>query len=449
MADPMKVGACASGRRKSGVMVTGRTPARERVNEGARGLRRAGGDVLVEPKERRYDSAMGPPVIHEAKPVFVIGSPRSGTSVLTWALGQHPNLLLTEESNWLGSFAIQAAAAYAQGSARAQRSQLGALGITRDAFLSGLGDTIDRMILGGRTRLEAASRAVAMDSPRPVSPGFEISRDPSDSKSRWVDGTPEYSLEIPALLALFPRARFVHILRDADQVAASLLGFRDERGRPLVGSAEEAYAYWMRTVQACVDAEAVLGAGVVHRVRHVDLVAAAEPTLRGILDFLAEPFAPACLEPLKRRINSSFRSGAMSRVAPDERSEVITLARRSSAKWLASPPPGSADTRARQHWEDELDVRVLHAQALQCNWEAARRMLSRTRLVLDLCGVVFLGNWLVALALWLRFSDTTAIPWLVLASAMVVGYGWWRRTGLWSIATRALGVAARQIGKFG
>ena len=32
------------------------------------------------------------------KPVFIIGSPRSGTSILTWALGQHPNLYPLEET---------------------------------------------------------------------------------------------------------------------------------------------------------------------------------------------------------------------------------------------------------------------------------------------------------------------------------------------------------------
>ena len=43
---------------------------------------------------------------------------------------------------------------------------------------------------------------------------FRVSRGQSESKRRWVDGTPEYSLYIWPLLKLFPRAKFIHIIRD-------------------------------------------------------------------------------------------------------------------------------------------------------------------------------------------------------------------------------------------
>lgn len=387
--------------------------------------------------------------MHEAKPVFVVGAPRSGTSVLTWALGQHPNLLLTEESNWLGSFAIQAAAAHAQGSVRAQRSQLSALGIDQDAFLSGLGDAIDRMILAGRLQMEIAGGVAAEHSPLQVNSDFAISRDPKERKSRWVDGTPEYSLQIPALLALFPRARFVHLMRDADQVAASLLAFRDERGRALVGSADEAYAYWLRTVRACLDAETVLGPGIIHRVRHTDLVADGEGTLRGIFDFLGEPFAPACLEPLRHRINSSFPGDAVPRTWPAAQSAIIEQARRSSAEWLASPQSALADASKRACWQVGFDESVLHAQVLQGNWETAQRMLSQTRLAFNVCGILLLVNWLLALALCIRTGDAAAAFWLGLACATVVVYLWLRRVGLRAIATRVLGRFARPGGKPG
>jgi hypothetical protein len=40
------------------------------------------------------------------KPIFVVGSPRSDTSILSWCLGQHPNILVLPESVWMGDFAI-------------------------------------------------------------------------------------------------------------------------------------------------------------------------------------------------------------------------------------------------------------------------------------------------------------------------------------------------------
>lgn len=371
--------------------------------------------------------------------MFVIGSPRSGTSVLTWALGQHPNLLLTEESNWLGSFVIEASVAHARGSARVQRSQLGALGISRDSFLSGLGDAIDHMILAGREHLETTSHATAVHSPQQASIGFEISRNPGESKSRWIDGTPEYSLEVPMLVALFPKAQFVHILRDADQVAASLLAFRDEQGRPIVGSAEDAYAYWQRTVSACLDAEQVLGPAAVHRLRYADLVAEAESALRDILDFLGEPFSAACLEPLQHRINSSFAAGAMPQAYPGVRSEIIQQARRSSIEWLASPQHVSVDPKGRERWRTEFDARVLDAQGLQSHLEAARRIVILSRHALDACGVLLLVNWLFALARWIQSAGTKASYWLGMASLVLAVYGWLRRAGLRAMAMRMLG----------
>ena len=392
---------------------------------------------------------MESPTAHVARPVFIIGSPRSGTSVLTWALGQHPNLLLTEESNWLGSFAIEAAGAHAQGSARALRSQLSALGIARSDFLSGLGDAIDRMIIGGRAHLEAASYATAVHSPQQASPEFAISRDPSDSKSRWVDGTPEYSLQIPMLLALFPEARFVHILRDADEVAASLLAFRGEGGRPIVGSAEEAYGYWARTVRACIDAEETLGPGVIHRIRYADVVAEGERSLRGVLDFLEEPFAPACLEPLKRRINSSFVGEAMPRAYPGANSEIIKEARVLSTTCLASPQSAAADVTGRVRWQVEFDTRVLEAQGLQSHWEAARQMLSQIRFAFAVSGALLLANWLFALVLTLRSGQVTAVVWLMLASALMIVYAWWRRNGLRTLAARVFGRIIHPVRKPG
>lgn len=377
---------------------------------------------------------------HQARPVFIVGSPRSGTSVLTWALGQHPNLLLTEESNWLGSFAVASAAAYARGSARGPRSQLGALGVAPDAFLSGLGDAIDRMILAGRPHLEATCREAAVLAPAQASPEFGISRDPAEAKSRWVDGTPEYALQIRELLALFPAARFVHILRDADEVAASLVAFRDERGDPFVGSADEAYAYWLRTERACIEAEAVLGPEVMHRVLHAELVVDGGRAMRAVLDFLGEPFAPACLEPLRRRINSSFAGAAPPRLAPRTRSAAIDEARRASAAWLASPQPAQGEHAARARWYAEFDASVRYARELQGNWEAAQRLLKVTRATLDVCGAVLLGNWLFAVALWLQAGGGTR-RWhlMALATVALAVYAWLRRAGLRALGSRVAG----------
>src|SRR6266851_5942678 len=88
------------------------------------------------------------------KPIFIVGSPRSGTSILSWCLGQHPNILVQEESNWLGRFAIDVAMAYERGTLRGELAQLSALDVQREEFFAIFGSSINKLILNHRKDLE-------------------------------------------------------------------------------------------------------------------------------------------------------------------------------------------------------------------------------------------------------------------------------------------------------
>ena len=87
-------------------------------------------------------------------PVFIIGAPRSGTSILTWCLGQHPNILGIEESNWMAPFAVDLAVAFRRGSARGERSQIYSMGMERDRFMREIGDRVNKSILAQRETFE-------------------------------------------------------------------------------------------------------------------------------------------------------------------------------------------------------------------------------------------------------------------------------------------------------
>ena len=255
------------------------------------------------------------------RPIFVVGCPRSGTSILTWSLGQHSNILVQEESNWIGRLAIQIELAYQTGTARGSRSQLSALDVTRSDFFAAFGDAIDRLVIGHREKLEARLRAAAKAAkdhksavtgeqksaaPAPGKEGaFQLQRAATDPKQRWIDGTPEYCFYIYPLRRLFPDARFIHIVREVTSVVPSMLNFERTGGPPLVASAAEAFEYWHRSVRACLKAERAYGAEIIRRIAHADLVRQPEQTIRYLLDFLGEPYEPSCLEPLATRINSS------------------------------------------------------------------------------------------------------------------------------------------------
>ncbi|MDX1578042.1 MAG: sulfotransferase [Gemmatimonadota bacterium] len=226
-------------------------------------------------------------------PIFIIGSPRSGTSIFTWCLGQHPNIYPLEETVWFGKCAHGLEAAFRLGSSRGERSQLSAMGITRDRFFRAFGEAIDGLIREHQTR--AATR---------VAPGvaFARVRSPEDPKGRWIDGTPENSFHVPRLRRLWPEARFIHLVRDGDAVVRSLRRFSRAGGRD--HDADEAYEKWIRHVRACLEAETE-APGRVLRLYHANLVSNPADTIRAALDFVGEPFDEACLLPLGTKINSS------------------------------------------------------------------------------------------------------------------------------------------------
>jgi len=417
---------------------------------------------------------MGTSNKHTAAPIFVVGSPRSGTSILTWCLGQHPNILPTEESDWLGPFAEQVGAHYAVGSARGERSQLSALGVERADFFRTFGDAIDAIILGQRKRLEQLNWNVAVRDPAQVSPEFAVARSEEEPKARWVDGTPEYSMYICGLHKLFPAAKFVHILRDADEVVESMLAFRQADGSALVEDVEAAYAYWLRTTEACVQAAQALGGDQVYRLRHADLVATPERVLHELFEFLGEPFGPDCLAPLSKRINSSFAAGER-HTSAHAGSAGIERARQLSADLLQSKPLRSADAGVRAAWERAFDERMALARNLRrdyrdarqvlrqigldlehgTDWvrqkneqlaraeaqvEEAQRWLGKSQRALAVCGVMLVLQFALATAL-LVFAGVTpelALYWLA-ATATILVYAWLRRAGLRHLWQRAIG----------
>src|SRR2546428_2631209 len=132
------------------------------------------------------------------KPIFVVGSPRSGTSILTWCLGHHPNLFPVPESNWMGDFAVNVAIAYRIGAARNYYSILSAMDIPDDELFGAFGRSINDLILRHRTDLEKkryANRIELKLEPRWI----KAASTAAGSTTRRVDGTPENFFHIHCL----------------------------------------------------------------------------------------------------------------------------------------------------------------------------------------------------------------------------------------------------------
>jgi Sulfotransferase family len=264
----------------------------------------------------------------------------------------------------MGDFAANLAVALQIGSARGGLSMLSAMDIRDDEFFSAFGRSINELVVGHRRHLEI-NRENSNTPSKVNKQWLEATSMSAGPKTRWVDGTPEYSLHICGLRKLFPQARFIHVLRDVGAVVRSMVNFHRTTGIYLVPNEEEAYKYWLRTVKACLKAEEAYGTDVVYRLHYRSLVEAPESALRSLLDFLGEPYSAKCLEPVSQRINSSD-------VPPDFKSDdpatdplIVEEARRLSAKTEESPQRTEQSPAAADELDAEFGMRVKHIATIR------------------------------------------------------------------------------------
>jgi hypothetical protein len=302
-------------------------------------------------------------------PIFIVGSPRSGTSILTYCLGQHPNILFQEESDWLGPFSVDAAVSYRRGSARGPRGQLSAIGVGREEFLECLGKSVNDLVLSHREYFQ--KQRAQWDVPP-----FTISRSLHEPKSRWVDGAPENSLYVCGLRKLFPQAQFVHLVRDVTEVVRSLLNFFPADKDRLVANEQAAYEDWLHRVTCCLEAEQAYGPDVVYRMRYSDMVDRPDSAMRSLLDFLGEPYTPQCLEPLVRRINTANASVNFNATDPATDAAIVEQAKKLSDDLQSSPQRCEASPAAAVAMETAFEKRVQYVATVDSEYQRALRVIT-------------------------------------------------------------------------
>ncbi|MEA2305396.1 MAG: hypothetical protein QOH43_2676, partial [Solirubrobacteraceae bacterium] len=236
-------------------------------------------------------AAPAPPPAPEGtpSPVFVIGADRSGASALGTALWQHPAIALSLHGGWLGTLA-------------------GDLAGLRDAALAQ-----DPATFGvAPPHSDALAAAFGSAAAALAAPG---------AARHWVDTSWQLAADVPALAAMFPDARFIHVVRDVHSAVRALtdppLGSAGATGgtqvparlRTKVGE-PEAVERWVATVGDALDLQRRLGSDRVLTVLHADLIADPQTTVHRCLEFLGEPFRVECLRPL-REVRTLIESGPL------------------------------------------------------------------------------------------------------------------------------------------
>ena len=147
--------------------------------------------------------------VRRPRPFFIVGCPRSGTTLLRDLLRSHPRLTIPTESHFIPDFyrtfgdPASDAEAWHVASRILTLPRISRWGIALDP-----GD-----VAGCRSFAEVARRL------------FEVWAK-SQGKPRWGDKTPHYVREIPLLMRLFPDEQVIHVIRGRRDVALSWLRTR-------------------------------------------------------------------------------------------------------------------------------------------------------------------------------------------------------------------------------
>jgi hypothetical protein len=206
---------------------------------------------------------------------FIVGVPRSGTTLLRLQLDSHSDLAIPPETG-LGDLL-----AGVNGAAPTRAELLDA--ITALGTWPDFGVTREELA----EAFERAGRWSVADGVRAYYALYASSR----GKSRYGDKTPGHARHMGAIAEALPEARFIHIIRDGRDVAASL---RDLPFAPAGGDMAAIAALWRDTIWRARRIAETLPHYV--EVRYERLVTEPEAVLRELCDFLELTFDPAMLE---------------------------------------------------------------------------------------------------------------------------------------------------------
>ncbi len=215
-------------------------------------------------------------------PVFVVGPPRSGTTLFSAMLGSHPNMVVGPETQFFAKLSgdeLEEAVADPQWPARAVKSISGLMlagqpvpdvyDLTECEIASHLGERTPSV----QAMLESLTAQFAE----------------KNGKARWVEKSPGHAFNLPEIRALYPRAKILRIVRDPRDVALS------SRKLPNLSDTITANLYlWLKIITASDrffqnDPNSLT-------ILFEDLIENPEAVLRQVCLFLEEEFDPGMLE---------------------------------------------------------------------------------------------------------------------------------------------------------
>ncbi len=264
---------------------------------------------------------------------FIVGSPRSGTTLLRFMLDAHPDLAIPPETG----FIVPASRFIVRGDA------------LRKAFFH----TVTHFPFDAPNWADfgldqqAYWRELLQIKPFSVSQGLRCFYQTYASrfgKSRWGDKTPEYGRYLKHIAPLLPEAHFIHLIRDGRDAALSLRHLWFAPGTDIGSLAR----HWRHNVLTTRRQGARCRSYL--EVRYEDLISDSSAVLRQICDFIHLSYRPA-METYYQKVPERLAEH-QTRWRPDG-TALVTQAQRIQQQRLTQTPP---DASRIFNWKREMPL---------------------------------------------------------------------------------------------
>jgi hypothetical protein len=196
------------------------------------------------------------PEFNGPTPIFIVGMPRSGTTLVEQILAAHSRVEATDELPFLERIGLEL------------------------EHLGGYAKNLAALDAGQRQRY-AAGYLAAVAPYRPLQRDF------------FVDKNPTNFLHVGLIKALFPQARIINVVRDPLDNAMSVFKQYFHRGNEFSYSLKGIIYYWQGYVTLMKHWEELYPGAVLH-LGYESLVQDPEQQITALLDYCGLPAEPAC-----------------------------------------------------------------------------------------------------------------------------------------------------------
>lgn len=239
----------------------------------------------------------------EQRPIFIVGAPRSGTTLMRSILDAHPNIFSPAWETGLFQY----------------------MSLMINGDLLKFKNKYKKDLILPREDYIAWVKRVSLDL-------ITMLRQKSE-KQRWAEKTPGHVHSMDFIHEVYPDAQFIHMIRRGSDVVKSLqnMHWAPRRIRWSINT-------WVESVQAGRSSGARLPAGHYTEIRYEELIRTPHEVLKQLCDYLGEPFAEQMLEFHNPEKNTSKAELKPLQSKPVNDYQDLTLWQRlvfrSSAGWL-------------------------------------------------------------------------------------------------------------------